>query len=723
MLGVKWNFKILYSFFGILFGLLFPVFSTIFEIFIHDLDFNFSVILYIQKTNKLLWVINTAPFFLGLFAYFIGFNQDKLVGKQKKTVGEFLNLELKFSTLFKDAEFGILIFHLASGKFENINPFFYNLLGYNKEELEEIGFDKITHPEDLIEERKVFKKILRTKESASFQKRFINKEKQIIWCKMTYSVIRDESGKAVSIFTLIDDITKEKVSSEELLAQQKFIREVINLSPDLIFVKDNIGKFILVNEAFARSYNKQIYEIENNLNTEIHNNKEELKSYDVIDKLVLEKNMIISTEEDFSSMTGEKLRFSTTKIPITNSNSQKFILGFSRDITNIKNTEANLIKAKESAEQTSRMKSDFLANMSHEIRTPLNGILGMSRILFDTKLDEDQKDIVETIKNSGDSLLVILNDILDYSKIEAGKIELEKISFDLLKFGKEIYSLFNYTAKNKKLDFKLEIDSKIKKNLVGDQFRLRQVILNLIGNAIKFTESGVVELKISLVEEFETEYKILFEVKDSGIGIPKDKLLNLFQSFTQIDSSISRKYGGTGLGLAISSKLISLMNSELKVESEFGIGARFYFELIFETIKKEEVVLVSKLVKTIPLHIKILLAEDNIINQKLALKIFKKIGYEITIANNGEEAFQLLNKNKFDIIFMDMQMPVLDGIKATKKIREDSIQKDIPIVALTANAMSTDKELCFQAGMNGYISKPFKQEDIEIIITEFFQET
>ncbi|MGQ8338493.1 response regulator [Sunxiuqinia sp. A32] len=396
----------------------------------------------------------------------------------------------------------------------------------------------------------------------------------------------------------------------------------------------------------------------------------------------------------------------------------------------LKKTQQELLLARNEAEGLAKAKSMFLANMSHEIRTPLNGIVGMVDILKQTALDEQQTEFVEIVDISSENLLMIINDILDYSKIEAGQIAFEKIKFNLKQEVEEVKKLLYYKSSQKNLEFSIVYDDDLPDMLIGDPLRLKQILINLSNNAIKFTREGFVRVFVKLDKKYGQKYRLLFEVEDSGIGISPENQSKLFRSFSQADSSTTRKYGGTGLGLAISKKLSNLMSGEIGVISEENKGSKFWFTAVFDDAGimdakiDEDIIVESNEVDEeyvkIPRQLKILLVEDNVINQKVSLLTVKRLGHEVTLADNGIKAVEFYNRLSFDLILMDILMPVMDGVEATKEIRkienEKGEEKKIPIIAMTANLFKEDVEYFLKSGMNDHLGKPFKPSDLELVI-------
>jgi signal transduction histidine kinase/ActR/RegA family two-component response regulator len=377
---------------------------------------------------------------------------------------------------------------------------------------------------------------------------------------------------------------------------------------------------------------------------------------------------------------------------------------------------AELSEALDSAKRASLAKSDFLANMSHEIRTPMNGIIGMTDLALDTSSDEERQEYLEIVKRSAQALLAIINDILDFSKIEAGKIQIEQVAFNLRQTVNDCVQILRARADEKDLQIHVVVDEQTPPMVLGDPTRLRQVLINLMGNAIKFTKHGQITVRIETLAVVGAPAQLKFTVQDTGIGIALDKLEKIFEAFAQADISTTRHYGGTGLGLTITQRLVQLMGGHLRVSSQLGVGSAFDFELPFQlpTAMDARPADPEQALKPVP-SLSILVVEDHPINQLLASKMLKQWGHRVSLANNGQEALDLLSQHAepFDLVLMDMQMPVMDGLEATAKIRQMPPFRDLPIFAMTANAMLGDRELCLEAGMNDYLSKPILAKDLE----------
>lgn len=411
----------------------------------------------------------------------------------------------------------------------------------------------------------------------------------------------------------------------------------------------------------------------------------------------------------------EKVEIRTKELKKTNDRLNEEIL---------ERRKANMVaeKAQKRAEEADRLKSSFLANMSHEIRTPMNGIIGMADMMRATKLSNQQKEYLDIIESSGKTLLAIINDILDLTKIESNQMTLESVPFNIRNEIKNTMKLLESKASKKDLELKYTVDDEVPEELVGDPVRVKQIILNLLSNGVKFTEKGYVHLMVSVLKSTNQKISLLFKVEDTGMGISNDAMSKLFDEFTQSDVSITRKYGGSGLGLAISKKLANLLNGEIGVESVMGKGSTFWFTVEFSKEMQKKEVKKKKNTEIKKDNLSVLLVEDNLINQKVAQFNLKQLGHTVDLAINGKIAVQKFENNNYDVILMDIMMPEMDGVEAAMTIRKIEEEKEVDekdaiyIVAMTANALKGDKEKYLKSGMNNYISKPFQQEDLASIL-------
>jgi PAS domain S-box-containing protein len=513
---------------------------------------------------------------------------------------------------------------------------------------------------------------------------------------------------------LLCNVSDRKKTDDALRNREASLKAVFNNVPYQMWLKDVDSRYLTVNKPFMEYFSiKGESDIIGKSALDIWD-EETANHFIEQDKAVMQNRELRSVEEliDFKDKT---IWFEIFRAPIVDQNGQLLgTTGIARDITSRKNADKALQEAVAAAEAANEAKSRFLAIMSHEIRNPLNAVVGMVRMLHDADKKGPNGKMIENIKTASDNLLMIINDILDFSKIESGEMVLEYTNFNICDIIERIFNSHTYIAKDKHIEFNCHVDERIGKMHLGDPLRLQQVLSNLISNAIKFTPQGKIELRCNLESESEKTIRVRFEVEDTGIGISPESQERIFEIYKQEDDTISRTHGGSGLGLAISKQIVELMGGKLQLESAKNAGSKFYFDIELQKAESEKL-RIAELVESGQSNLltgcSVLLVEDNKLNQILATTMLEMWKAKVVSAGNGQQAIEILEKNSFDIILMDIQMPVMDGMTTSKIIRE-KMQITTPILALTANVVKGISEKCAEAGMQGYISKPFVADDL-----------
>ncbi|MCP1134270.1 PAS domain S-box protein [Paenibacillus polysaccharolyticus] len=671
----------------------------------------------VHKDGSLVWADTLTHYVCdesGNLQEMVAVTRDITESKQQQ-----MNLQ-EYKSLFDCNPLGVASLDL-DGNLLKANVGQEQLTGHSKEELLSRPFDHLIDPVDLEKTRYHFEESVKGV-AQRYEIGLIHKDGQRIETSVINVPILLED-KVVGVYGITSDVTAAKRYVEEIenLSYERAL--ILNGMSEGVIGLDLDGNVNFANPAAAEMMNICPSEMNGKpLEKMMIQMQSEGIPYPTngtpILRAVREGRALPRTESVFWRQDGSSFLAEFQLKPIMDQGKTRGAVLVFRDMTSVK----EIIRAKEAAEHADRAKSEFLAIMSHELRTPLNGIMGMAHLLMETELNEEQQGFAEIMIDSGESLLYILNEILDFSKIEAGKMDLEQGPVDIRDMLGSVIELFSIKASEKNIELYSEISDHIPERVCGDETRIRQILINLVGNAVKFTEKG----SVTIVAEMDSsqaygpdQLMLSFKVKDTGIGIAFDKQHQLFQSFSQLDPAINRKFGGTGLGLAISKKLVELMGGAIGVQSEIGQGAEFQFTIVLHKWREEMMSEEGNVAVKVELPernrlakgIRILIAEDQVLNSHLLEEMLRKFGGVCDVVENGEQAIHLLATTPYDLIFMDIQMPVMDGIEATCEIRK--MHPEIPVIAaITAFAGERDREACLQCGMQDFISKPFHSAEI-----------
>ncbi len=561
----------------------------------------------------------------------------------------------------------------------------------------------------------------------------------LCWLSVNAEPIRDDHDEVSMVVSSLTDITFHKRSEDAVRQGEQRLQEIIQMMPIGLSIKDRDGRLVLINGACMQQLGYSMEQLqEGGMYSE-----EQHAAFDARDREAFERGALIDYDQTlFNPVLGADQTLRTLKKPVFNERGEPdYLICMTVDITASKHTEqqmrelnehleervqqrtVQLDMAKKMAEEASMAKGQFLANMSHEIRTPMNGVIGMAYLVLKTDLNPRQRDYLEKIRFAGEHLLGIIDDILDFSKIEAGKLEIEMVEFSLDHVIQTLTTVVAPKAASKHLTLEFELDPQLPRTMQGDPLRIGQVLINYTNNAIKFSEKGEVTIGVRIAQQDEHSCLLRFEVRDHGIGMTEAEKDKLFQSFQQADTSTTREYGGTGLGLAICKQLAQLMGGDVGVDSMEGRGSCFWFtarvgkldgalaaagDQAHRMAAQQRVREQAQAVLAAMKGARILLVEDNIFNQQIALEMLEEAGSTVCLANNGLEALDLLRQAQFDCVLMDVQMPIMDGLEATRRIRQDPKLARLRVLAMTANATSEDRDRCLQAGMDDFITKPIQ---------------
>lgn len=538
------------------------------------------------------------------------------------------------------------------------------------------------------------------------------------WCSTTKVPLKDPSGRIIGTFGISRDVTEQIRAEQELARERDLLKTIINNVPDLIYVKDRAGRFVTANASLLQLFNLPDTEALAG-RTDYDFSPPELACHYVADdqNVMRDRRPLLDREETHRTGDGETLCLLTTKVPLLNTDGEVIgVVGIGHDITQRKLADEEILAAKEVADKANRAKSDFLANMSHEIRTPMNAIIGMTDLVLDTSLEPSQRGYLSMVQESADALLSVINDILDFSKIEAGKLDLEARVFEIRESLGDTMKTLGLKAHAKQIELAFRVAPEVPRFLCGDVGRLRQILINLVGNAIKFTSVGEVVVDVRLVTLNDTDATLEIAVRDTGIGIEKEKFDSIFREFEQADTSTTRRFGGTGLGLAISSRLVRLFGGEISIASNVGTGSTFSFEATFQ-VAPEDVGQTQQRGVVVVGGTKVLIVDDNETNRLILQEMLTNWGMVTTMASSGQAAIETLRSacqdgHPFDLVISDVNMPEMSGYDFIAAIREDDAMTELPIVILTSGGRDGEQKLAQQLNVSERLMKPVKQSEM-----------
>jgi PAS domain S-box-containing protein len=614
------------------------------------------------------------------------------------------------------------------GRLTFLNPAWERVTAYRTETSLGMRLTDVVHPDDRAQCVSDFLALATGGRAAGKRElRLLTRRGEVVWVAAHAQAIVGAAGRVVGVTGTLNDIHEGKLAAERIAEQGGFIDALVESVPVPIYVKDREGRYARVNLAYCDMFGLSREALIGRTVEETH--PEPLAEMHArSDRCVLDGATTARYEFRARLHDGRTVDCVASKAALRSPQGEiTGLVGTVIDITDQKQATRALMQAKEAAESASRMKSEFLANMSHEIRTPMNGIIGMTDIVLDTPLDEQQREYLGIVKSSAGSLLEIINGILDFSKIESGKLSLEHRAFDLPRLLADTLMPMAPHAMERGVDLRMEIDPSLPARWLGDPGRLRQILNNLLGNAVKFTEAGEVVLSVHEMTRRPDDPRrwLRFSVRDTGIGISPERHAQIFEPFVQEDNSITRRFGGTGLGLSITRHLCHLMGGDISLTSVPGQGSEFVAELPFEP--DADVPFTSPPMQPEPMagivpaeaaplaSAQVLLAEDNAINELLTVTLLRRWGHKVTVAGDGAQAVMLFSERRFDLVLMDVHMPGVSGLEATSHMRDierETHRPRTPVIALTANAMPDDRRRCLDAGMDDYVSKPLHAEDL-----------